>query len=272
MKSTESNIKSLSRNWQLPTFKVKEFRSKRTKYCILIPVINEGSKIQKQLIRMRRYSRLADIIICDGGSTDASMNIKFLKSQGVRTLLIKTSIGRQGTQLRMGCSYSLKQGYEGIIVLDGNNKDGVSAIPKFINALDEGFDYVQGSRFIKGGYHENTPPLRYWAIRLMHAPLLSLAAGKWYSDTTNGFRALSRKYLLDKQVDPFRNIFIKYEFFFYLTARANQLGFKTKELPVTRRYPKGEIPTKIKGFYGNLDMLITVFKVLFRYYHPVSKL
>lgn len=258
----------MKRGWQLPKFKTHEFFPKKTKYCIGIPVINEGEKIKKQLKKMRPYSRQADLLIFDGGSIDGSMDHKYLKQNGVRTLLVKQSPGKQGTQLRMGCAYAIEQGYEGIIILDGNNKDDVRAIPKFIKALDDGYDYIQGSRFIKGGYHENTPTLRYWAIRLVHAPILSLAAGRWYTDTTNGFRALSKQYLLDNRVKPFRDIFVRYEFFFYLTSRANQIGYKTKEIPVGRVYPKGEVPTKIHGIGGNLNMLITVIKVLLREYHP----
>lgn len=259
---------SIGKNWQLPKHDLFEFKVKKTKYCIGIPIINEGEKFKKQLKALSKYSKLFDILIFDGGSTDGSTTQSFLKENGVRTLLVKKSPGKQGTQLRMGYAYALKQGYEGIITMDGNNKDDVRAIPQFGKALDAGFDYIQGSRFIKGGKHKNTPPLRLWGIRLLHAPIQSLAAKYWYTDTTNGFRAFSSKYLLDPRVNPFRDIFIRYEFFNYLTVRANQLGYKTKEIPVTRIYPKGELPTKIHGFGSNIDLLTTVIKVLFGQYHP----
>lgn len=261
-------MKLQTKHWELPKSKVVEFREKRTKYCIGIPVINEGEKIKKQLMRMKKYSKKIDILIFDGGSTDGSMSKSFLKINGVRALLTKLSPGKQGTQLRMGCAYALKQGYEGVVMLDGNNKDDVKGIPSMIKALEEGYDYVQGSRFIKGGYHKNTPFIRLLGIRLLHAPILSLAAGKWYTDTTNGFRALSRKYLLDPRLSPFRDIFVRYEFYFYLTVKANQLGYKTKELPVGRIYPSGKIPTKITGLKGNFDLLLTCFRVWFGYFDP----
>lgn len=254
--------------WQLPKYKIYEYRKKRTKYCICIPVLNEGDKIIKQLQRMLPYSRLADIIIADWGSTDGSTDKNFLKKMNVRTFLVMRSPGRQGTQLRMGFSYALKQGYEGIIQIDGNNKDGVEAIPEFIRTLDEGFDYVQGSRFIKGGRAINTPTLRFFAVRLLATPILSLGAGFWYTDVTNGFRGYSRKYLLHPEVQPFRDIFVRYEFNMYLTVRANQLGLKTKEIPVSRVYPKGKVHTKISFLKGNSGFLISQLKAALGLYNP----
>lgn len=254
--------------WQLPDFKISEIRKKSTKYCICIPVLNEGEKIKKELKSMLSYSRSADIIIADWGSTDGSTDPHFLKKMGVRTLLTLKSPGRQGTQLRMAFSYALKQGYEGIIQIDGNNKDWVEAIPSFIIKLDQGFDYVQGSRFIKEGKAVNTPLIRLLAVRLIGSPLLSMGAGYWYTDITNGFRGYSRKYLLHSDVQPFRDVFVGYELNMYLTVRANQLGLKTKEIPVTRIYPKGKVPTKISFFKGNFDFLLSIVKAAVGYYNP----
>lgn len=254
--------------WQLPSFEIHQFRDKSSKYCICIPVLNEGEKIKKQLQKMLPFSKTADIIIADWGSTDGSTDQKFLKKMNVRTLLVLKSPGKQGTQLRMAFSYAIKQGYKGIIQIDGNNKDGVEAIPYFILALDEGFDYIQGSRFIRGGKAVNTPPLRYFAVRLLASPILSLGARYWYTDVTNGFRGYSKKYLLHPKVQPFRNLFVNYELNMYLTVRANRLGLKTKELPVERKYSAGKVHTKISLLKGNSNFLISQFKAALGFYDP----
>lgn len=255
-------------DWQLPDFTVKEFRNRKTKYCLCIPVINEGERIKEQLIRTKKYTKLIDILILDGGSTDGSLKKAFLKNNGIRALLVKTSPGRQSTQLRMGFAYALQEGYKGIITMDGNGKDGVDAIPVFLKKLDDGFDYIQGSRFLKGGMAINTPFTRWLGIRFLISPILSIASKFWFSDITNGFRAYSKKLLLDPKVGLFRNIFVKYELLFYLPVRAAQLGFKVTEIPVIRKYPKSEIPTKIKSVMGHLDFLMTVIKVAFDRYNP----
>lgn len=258
-------------NWELPQYQTSELAPKGSKYCVCIFVINEGEKIRKQLEGMREISQNIDVIIADGGSTDGSLDLDFLKSVFVRTLLTKKDTGKLSTQMRMAFAYALLEGYEGIITIDGNNKDDPSAIPDFVKALDEGFDHLQGSRFIPGGKAINTPWERYWAVRLIHAPLISIAAGFNYTDTTNGFRAYSRRLLLDSQVAPFRNIFSVYELHYYLAIRSVQLGYKSKELPVTRSYPnKGPTPTKISPIKGNLIVLRTLFKACLNQFNPPS--
>ena len=264
----EMSFSQISKNRELPKFDLHVFKSRKTKYCICIPIINEGEKIKKQLAEMKKIIPLADVIIADGGSTDNSTSPKLLKRFGVRTLLIKKSPGRQATQLRMAFAYALDEGYKGIIQMDGNNKDGINAIPSFIKALDQGYDYIQGSRFIKGGKAINTPFRRSIGIRYFVSPVLSLASKYWYTDVTNGFRAYSRKYLLHLDVKPFRNIFVSYSLNFYLTVRANQLMLKTKEIPVTRKYPKGKIPTKMSGLGSELNLFSEVLKTALGYYYP----
>ena len=151
----------------------------------------------------------------------------------------------------MGFAFALDRGYTGVITVDGNGKDGVEAIPRFLAALQDGVDYAQGSRYIEGGEAVNTPWDRHLAVRLLHAPVLSAAAGHRFTDTTNGFRAFSARFLRDDRVRPFRSVFQTYNLHYYLTVRAAQLGFRVTEIPVRRAYPeRGRTPTKIGGFVG----------------------
>jgi glycosyltransferase involved in cell wall biosynthesis len=256
-------------NWELPRYTTTELAKKQSKYCVCIFVINEGKKIRAQLEKMREISQNIDVIIADGGSTDRSLELDFLKSVSVRTLLTKQDTGKLSAQMRMALAYALLEGYEGIITIDGNNKDDPTAIPAFVSALDRGFDHVQGSRFVPGGKAINTPWARYYAVRLIHAPLVSLAAGFCYTDTTNGFRAYSRRLLLDPQVAPFRHVFWAYELHYYLAIRSVRLGYRSIELPVTRKYPdRGPTPTKISPIKGNLLVLQTLVLACLAQFNP----
>lgn len=250
-------------NWQVPTFDTPLWLGRQHPWCVVIPVINEGERIKSLLSRMAalKIDGITDIIIVDGGSTDGSLELDSLQQKAVRGLLVKTGPGRLSAQLRCVYAFALDQGYEGIISIDGNDKDDPEAIPRFIEALKQGVDFVQASRFISGGVAENTPKLRDFAIRFIHAPMLSLSSSFRWTDTTQGFSAYSRKMLLDPNIAPFRDVFKTYELLAYLSYRVPKLGYRCIELPTIRRYPKGEVPTKISTFKGNLSVLNVLLKV-----------
>ena len=242
--------------WEVPAFRAEVLRERRTRWAVAVFVINEGERVRAQLRRMAPLAGLADIVIGDGGSTDGSLDAPFPAECCVRAVLTKTGPGKLSAQMRMALAWCLREGYEGVVVIDGNNKDDPRAVPDFARALEAGFDHVQGSRYIDGGMAINTPPLRHWGVQLLHAPLISLAAGRRCTDTTNGFRAYSRRLLLDERVQPFRDVFATYELHYYLQIRAARLGYRTCELPVTRAYPPdGAVPTKISGWRGNARIL-----------------
>ncbi|MDE6910044.1 MAG: glycosyltransferase family 2 protein [Lachnospiraceae bacterium] len=255
----------------VPAFAYYEYAGKTKDYVVLIPVINEGERILKELYRAYKHniSEYADIVICDGGSTDGSTEERKLKKLKVNTLLVKKDKGKQGAQLRMGIYWALQRGYKGVITIDGNYKDSIEDIPRFIRKLEEGYDFVQGSRYVEGGRAVNTPPVRNLAVRLIHAPVISLTAGQRFTDTTNAYRAYSARYLADERVAPLRDVFMTYELLAYLSVRATQLGYRACEIPVTRAYPKkGKTPTKISFVKGNSELMKILFKNMRGAYRP----
>jgi len=257
----------------VPKFECIEYAEKSKDYVVLIPIINEGERIEKELQRALEHniSDYVDIVICDGGSTDGCTQEEKLRKFKVNTLLVKQDEGKQGAQLRMGIWWALQREYEGIITIDGNNKDSIEDIPLFIEKLKEGYDLIQGSRFVKGGKAINTPFIRNISVKLIHAPIISFTAHQRFTDTTNAYRAYSARYLRDKNVKPLRDIFMTYELLAYLSVRATQLGYKACEIPVTRAYPKkGKTPTKISFFKGNSDLMKILIKNALGAYNPTK--
>ncbi len=255
---------------QVPSYDIFEFSPKQHDYCVGIPLLNEGEKIKKELQTMldQGIDKIADIIIFDGNTTDGSTDHDFLKSMNINTLLIKTGAGKQGAQFRMGFDFILNRGYKGIVTIDGNNKDGVDAIPNFITELEKGQDFIQGSRFVLSGFHENTPLSRFLAVKLVHAPWISFMSGFKYTDTTSAYRGISRQFLEDTNLSIFRDIFTAYELLFYMSVMAPKLGYKVCEIPVSRVYPpKGKTPTKIT-MSGNFKIIHELWKLQTGYYLP----
>ena len=259
------------RQKRVPKFECTKYCDKTCDYVLLIPIINEGERIIRELERADKHNvaDFADIVICDGGSNDGCTEEETLRRLRVNTLLVKHDAGKQGAQLRMGIWWALKRGYTGIVTIDGNNKDSIEDVPRFIDKLKEGYALVQGSRFIEGGRAVNTPLIRALSVRLIHAPIISLTARQRFTDTTNAFRGYSAEYLRDERVAPLRDIFMTYELLAYLSVRATQLGYKACEIPVTRAYPKtGKTPTKISVFKGNGKLMEILLKNAFGAYNP----
>jgi hypothetical protein len=189
----------------------------------------------------------------------------------VRTLLVNTDEQRGlSVQYRIALHYALEQGYEGCIMMDGNGKDGAEAIPRFVEKLQEGFDFIQGSRFIPGGFHKNTPLIRVFGIRFVCNPMVLLATGYAYTDFLNGFKGCSRTFLLHPKLQPFRKVFVRYNLQYFLNYMAPRLKVQLCEIPVSRVYSDDTSisHSKIVGFRAYLKILDELLRTITGYYNP----
>lgn len=246
----------------IPPAKVTTFLPADHPYLVFIFSYNEGAKLATQLSKFPVSNRAFDIMLGDDGSTDNSISQDLTEKFRIRGVVRLTRNMGLSANIKAGLNWYFQENrYRGVVMMNGNDKDGPEAIPHFLDKLSAGYDYVQGSRFIQGGEASNTPPLRYWAIRFIHAPLFSLAARHWMTDTTNGYRAFSSRFLSDPRVHIFQSAFQKYELEQYLAWKALRLGFKCCEMPVARRYPPPTAEanhsnfTKIKPGIGYWQMI-----------------
>lgn len=255
--------------WHVPDATIGTFRPKQSDYCVVIPVLNEGERLKRVLTKMQAHLQSVDIIVADKGSTDGSTEPTYLESVGVRSVITLTGEGALSAQLRAAYSHALKEGYRGIVTIDGNDKDDVGALPQFISKLKDGYDFVQASRFLPGGKGVHTPWVRYIAIRLIHAPVISFLSKFRYTDTTQGYRGYSSTLLSDKRLAIFRDCFSRYELLAYLSVKAPQLGFRVLEVPVTRTYPANvKTPTKISSLSAHWDLIQILIDLAYKKYDP----
>ncbi len=214
--------------------------------CIA-PCYNELHKIDKVVSRMD--NKIVDeVLIVDDGSTDGSPETA--KSRGATIL----SLGKQhgvGFALRSGIKYAIKKRFDIIVIIAGNNKDNPKEIVRLLNPITkEGYHFVQGSRFKKGGEYGKMPFYRLVATKL-HSWLFSIVSGKKITESTNGFRALTTSLFNDKRIKIDQKWLDKYELEPYLYYKVIKLGYKTKEVPVSKIYPPKELGyTKMKPFIG----------------------
>ncbi len=253
----------------IPHSSSHEFHACEKPYVLLIGVYNEGEKFTRQLEALQPYRQHVDIVIADGSSDDGATSVAALEGK-IRTLLISTGPARGlSVQYRIALCYALEQGYKGVIMMDGNGKDGVDAIPAFIAKLEQGCDFIQGSRFLPGGVHRNTPLIRILGIKLVFNPVVAIATGYRYTDAMNGYKACSRAMLEHPGVQPFRAIFVRYGLQYFFNYIAPRLRLRVCEIPVSRVYRNDKLPhSKIIGYKAYVRILKELLATVTGRYNP----
>ena len=222
--------------------------NKRNRYLVGICTLNEGDKIRRVVKKFSDYKNY-DVLIIDDGSDDGSL--AGLPPHPSLTVIHNDRPRGAGYGTRQIIDYGRLQNYESVIFVSGNDKDDSTDVPLLVNALEEGHDLVQGSRYLKGGAHGNMPAYRKVATRLLHPLLFSLISGKKITDSTNGFRAMRLSMMNDVRLNLNQDWLDQYELEPYLFYKAIRLKYRVTEVPVKKIYPpKHESYTKMKPFSG----------------------
>ena len=218
---------------------------------------NEASKIGRVIERFPP-GLVERIVVVDDASTDDTPAVAAGKGA---TILTHARRSGAGAAIRTAIKYAAAEGFDVIVVLAGNDKDRPAEIERLLAPIAEaGFDFVQGSRYLKGGDFGNMPFYRQIATRYVHPLLFSLFAGRRFTDTTNGFRAIRLSALRDSRIDLDQAWLDQYELEPYLFFTMARLGYKVTEVPVTKIYPPHELGyTKMKPVTGWWSILRPVF-------------
>jgi dolichol-phosphate mannosyltransferase len=167
-----------------------------------------------------------------------------------------------GAAIRTGLKYGVEKGYDVMVVMAGNDKDDPSEIPKLVAPiLERDADYVQGSRYARGGAYGKMP-LHRTVLTRAYPWLVRVVTGFPITDATNGFRAISAKFLKDPRVNMDQVWLDRGELEYYLQLKALMLGFKFEEVAVTKIYPDLSAYknyTKIRPVYDWLRNLRPIF-------------
>ena len=141
-----------------------------------------------------------------------------------------------GHAIRQGYRYALENNFELIVIMAGNGKDDPREIPRLTAPIiDEGYDYVQGSRFLPGGRREKNPFLRSIFTRLFPY-VWSFMTGVRCTEVTNGFRAYKATIVEDSRIDLWQSWLDGYELEYYLHYKVLTLGYRFTERPVSKDY------------------------------------
>ncbi|MCB9771250.1 MAG: glycosyltransferase family 2 protein [Candidatus Omnitrophica bacterium] len=227
------------------------------KYLVGICAYNEGDKIRRV---MQKFcdDTVYDLVIVDDASTDGAL--QNIPADRPITIIRNEIQKGAGYGVRKIFEYARAKGYDALFFVSGNDKDDPADIVKLKDAIERGYDLVQGSRYLPGGQHGHMPLYRRVATQFMHPLLFSFFSGKKITDSTNGFRAVRLSLLDDTRINLNQDWLNEYELEPYLFFKAIRLGFKVTEVPVTKIYPlKIEGYTKMKPFSGWWSILRPLF-------------
>ena len=218
------------------------------KYLVGICSYNEGDKIRRVVEKFSDYQAY-DVLLIDDGSDDGSIQ-KLPEHHSVRIIRNPKPLGA-GYGTRQTIEYAQANGHKAIIFVSGNDKDDSTDVKKLITAVEEGYDFIQGSRYKKGGKFGRMPLYRQIATRFVHPWLFSLVSGKRITDSTNGFRAIRTSFFDDARLNINQAWLDQYELEPYVFYKAIQLKYRVTEVPVSKIYPpRQEGYSKMKPFVG----------------------
>ncbi len=150
----------------------------------VIPAYNEELTIGKIVKKARKY--VDEVIVVDDGSTDNTA-IEAKKSGAVVVRHEKNyGVGRA---TRTGFSKALQTKAKYIITLDADGQHDPDDIPKFIEKLKEGYDFVLGRRNL------SNYPLVKRVGNLALNFIINFISGTTIPDTESGFRGYRRNAL-----------------------------------------------------------------------------
>lgn len=204
----------------------------------IIPVFREVGKIGRVIQRFQGETIDQICLVLDDPSPTILKEIDEAKAiVDVPVAIIENSSRRGvGHAIREGYDYALSQGFDVIVVMAGNGKDDPREISRLTRPLtEEGFEYVQGSRFLPGGKGEKTPFLRGVFTRLFPFAW-TLLTGVRCTEVTNGFRAYRADVLRDPRINVQQEWLEGYELEYYLHYKVLTLGYKFTERPVSKSY------------------------------------
>jgi len=150
----------------------------------VIPAYNEEKTITWIVEEAKKY--VDKVIVIDDASTDDTR--KLARKAGA-ILIVHNQNQGLGTSLRDGFKKALEIGSDIIITLDADGQHDPNDIPKFIEKINEGYDFVLGERDLR----------KYPLIKKIGNLFLNFAtnfiSGTDLADTESGFRAFTRNAL-----------------------------------------------------------------------------
>jgi glycosyltransferase involved in cell wall biosynthesis len=199
---------------------------------VVMPCLNEEDSVaacvEHALEGIRRASLTGEVVVCDNGSTDAS--VSRAAAAGARVV----------HQPQKGYGSAYRKGFEAargriLVMGDSDGSYDFSQLDRLVAKLDEGYDYVLGSRFAGTILPGAMPWLHRYVGNPVLTGLLNLFFGLDTSDAHSGMRAFTRE-----AYDRLGVATEGMEFASEIVINAAHAGLRVAEVPITYHPRAGE--------------------------------
>ncbi len=161
---------------------------------IVVPLANEENTLDEFLTRVIVHLTPADRVFCvvDNASRDRTRQcVEEWARRDRRVVLAWAPANRCVVDAYFrGYREALAAGCRWILEMDGGLSHLPEEIPRFIRAMEQGYDYAGGCRFVRGGSYRGS-----WSRYLVSRGgtfLSNLFLGTRMKDMTSGFECFSR--------------------------------------------------------------------------------
>jgi len=246
------------------------------KYTLILPIYNESGNLKPLINDILTTSKLLtdfQIIAVNDGSKDNSLQeleeLKKIYPDQIAIIDHGTNRGFAAA-LKTGIAAALRTSSDVALFMDADQTHNPKDLIKLIKAIEDGYDFVIGSRYVSGGSMLNVPKYRVYLSQIFNWIIRRILFVN-LKDMTSGYRAIKTEALRSFDLKE-RDFTIQME----EIIKAYKLGFKFREIPITlvnRKIGKSAMQYNIKTFwvYGKLLLKCLVWRLGFFSKNPITK-
>ncbi len=231
---------------------------------VVIPARDEEGCIESTVEHLHLELRLHhiphEIVVVDDGSTDSTWEKLQALKRHIRELKPVQNTGAHGFGRGIIKGLDSATG-DAVVIMMADESDDVRDCVRYWKTLNEGFDCVFGSRFIKGGGVIDYPGVKLVVNRMANA-FIQLLFRHGLNDTTNAFKAYRATVIQGCRplISPHFNLTVE------LPLKAIIRGYSFTTIPITWRNRRtGVAKLKIKEM-GSRYLFIVLYVWLEKYF------